>query len=61
MADSPSLAIMKPNPLRYRSSSLLSASSFSSDGRSFETTTSVPFDGSTAAPPQLAPPLLPGI
>ena len=32
-----------------------------SAGKSFETTKSVPCSGSTAAPPKLAPPLLPGI
>src|SRR5215472_1960918 len=55
--------IMKPKPLVYRTTSgaLRSRSSFSIDGRSFDTTYSFPLAGSTAAPPQLAPPLLPGI
>src|ERR1039457_5929488 len=64
IADSPS-AMRKPKPLTYRGGWPLGAagsdSSFSIQGRSLETTTRMPRVGSTAAPPQLAPPLLPGI
>src|SRR5690349_23076569 len=61
IADRPSLAIMNPNPLTYREGFAGSRSSFKIQGTSFDTTTSVPRPGSTAAPPQFAPPLLPGI
>src|ERR1039457_2227999 len=64
IADSPS-AMRKPKPLTYRGGWPLGAagsdSNFSIQGRSLETTTRMPRVGSTAAPPQLAPPLLPGI
>src|SRR5258707_94361 len=65
IADNPSLAIMKPKPLTYRGGPSLGAagsgSSLRMHGTSLETTTSVPWVGSTDAPPQFAPPLLPGI
>src|SRR4051794_32555835 len=61
--DSPLLAVIRPKPLVYRTTSFadLSSSSLRIAGRSFETTYNLPFTGSTAAPLQLAPPLLPGI